>query len=96
MKPPHSVLTHIQFNSGIVKISKVYYVKGLFMMSSNIRSIRTSQLLVYEGTVYHIYKSTERNKQKIIASVSVYFEIYHVPIIFVSHTFDFGEQQKKW
>lgn len=77
MKPPRSVLTHTEFYLGIVKISEVYYAKGLFMMSSNIRSIQTSQMLIFEGTVYHIYESTERNKQKIIASFSVSSEIYH-------------------
>lgn len=54
MKPSHSVLTHIQFYSGIVQSSKAYYVKRLFMMSSNARSIQTSQMLMSEGAAYQI------------------------------------------
>lgn len=69
VKPSRSVLTHEEFYSGIVQI---FNVKWIFI-SLNVRSIQSSQMLMSEGATYQIKESTEKNKQKISASVSVPF-----------------------
>lgn len=51
VKPSRSVLTHEEFYSGIVQI---FNVKWILMISLNVRSIQSSQMLMSEGATYQI------------------------------------------
>lgn len=75
--------------SGIVKIFMAYNVKWIFMMSLNVRSIQSSQMLRSEGAVR--FKSLQRKTNKRSQpQFQFLFRFIILPIIFCSHRFHFG------
>lgn len=78
---------------GIVQIFMVYNVKWIFMMSLNVRSIQSSQMVMSEGAIR--FKSLQRKRSKRSApQFQFLFRFIILPIIFAPIDFILGKNRK--